>query len=86
MRVLTVVVTTVLVASRAWHQTAGQAVERFAEQFSKPGMRVLDVGGRNVNGGARAYFESRSCKFVCLDMEKGPSVDVVSPPGIRLFA
>ena len=44
-------------------------------------MKVLDVGGRDVNGGARRFFESRGCKFVCLDMEADPSVDVVAPPG-----
>ena len=81
MRVPLLGVVALLAEAHAWHQTAGDAVERFAEQFSKPGMKVLDVGGRNVNGGARAYFESRKCKFVCLDMETDPSVDVVSPPG-----
>ena len=74
-----------LVVSRGhgWHDTADRAVERFAGLYSSPGMKVLDVGGRMVTGGARKYFESRQCKFVCLDMEADPSVDVVVPPGER---
>ncbi|KAL1511727.1 hypothetical protein AB1Y20_005015 [Prymnesium parvum] len=64
-----------------WHSSAARAVEAFAQTYAKRGMKVLDVGGRDVNGGARKYFEERACKFVCLDMEKGAGVDVVSPPG-----
>eukprot|EP00966_Prymnesium_polylepis_P047903 1109261-Prymnesium_polylepis.1 len=67
--------------SRGWHQSASTAVEAFAATHAQPGMKVLDVGGRDVNGGARRFFESRGCKFVCLDITEDPSVDVVAPPG-----
>lgn len=61
----------------AWHEAASRAVDDFAEAYSKPGMKVLDVGGRIVNGGAREHFERRGCKFTSLDMEAGLGVDVV---------
>ena len=45
------------------------------------GMRVLDVGGRVIQGGARSIFEARGCNFTSLDIQADKSVDVVSPPG-----
>ena len=67
----------------AWDNNAGRAAEAFSKEWLKPGMAVLDVGGRNVNGGARSIFERvcPSCQFLSLDIEKDPSVDVVVPPG-----
>lgn len=44
----------------------------------------MDIGGRNVNGSLRSLFESSGMKFICLDMEADPSVDIVTPPGERL--
>lgn len=44
-------------------------------------LRVLDVGGLNVNGSVRPLFEEAGHAFCALDMEAHWSVDVVSPPG-----
>lgn len=47
-------------------------------------MRVIDLGGRDINGSLRPAFESMGIGFVCVDMEEHPSVDVVVAPGRRL--
>jgi SAM-dependent methyltransferase len=47
-------------------------------------MRVIDLGGRDVNGSLRPAFERMDIEFVCVDMEEHPSVDVVVAPGRRL--
>ena len=44
-------------------------------------LKVLDVGGLNVNGSVRPLFEQGGHEFCCLDMNADESVDVVSPPG-----
>jgi hypothetical protein len=44
----------------------------------------VDIGGRNVNGTLRYFFETRGMKFICVDMETDPSVDIVIPPGEKL--
>ena len=41
--------------------------------------RVLDVGGRDVNGSLRQFFTDS--EFTCMDMETHSSVDVVCNPG-----
>lgn len=45
---------------------------------------VVDIGGKDVNGSLRSFFESKGMKFVCVDMESDKSVDIVSPPGEKL--
>ena len=44
----------------------------------------MDIGGRNVNGSLREFFEEKGMRFVCVDMEANPSVDIVIPPGEKL--
>jgi SAM-dependent methyltransferase len=63
------------------HDTALAAGTQFAATYGRKGMRVLDVGGQNVNGSLREAFESRGMTYVCLDIEAHPSVDVVMKPG-----
>jgi SAM-dependent methyltransferase len=70
-----------LMGVAAWHPAAAQAVQEFADEHVKAGMKVLDVGGRDVNGCARPIMEAKGAKYTCQDMEEDPSVDVVSPPG-----
>ena len=57
--------------------------EKFGIGYDKmmPGrkLKILDVGGLNVNGSVRPLFDGHD--FCALDMEADPSVDVVSPPG-----
>lgn len=43
-------------------------------QFT-PG-RVLEIGGRNVNGSVRGFFKD-AAEYISTDMESGPGVDVV---------
>ena len=45
---------------------------------------VVDIGGKDVNGSLRSFFETKGMKFVCVDMESDKSVDIVSPPGEKL--
>ncbi len=68
----------------AWHPAAAKAVQGFADEHVRAGMTVLDVGGRDVNGGARPIMEAKGAKYTCQDMQEDPSVDVVSPPGEAL--
>lgn len=68
-------------AALAWNQDAHLTAEAFAASYARPGMSVLDVGGRDVNGGARPIYEALGCNFTSMDMEADPSVDVVQVPG-----
>ena len=63
------------------HDSALAAGQAFAEKYVLgPGLKVLDVGGRNVNGSLRGIFESLGCEFCAMDMVEHPSVDVVCQP------
>jgi SAM-dependent methyltransferase len=63
------------------HDTALLSGNSFAEVYCKPGMVVVDIGGRNVNGSLRHKFTKQGAKFVCVDMETDLSVDIVVKPG-----
>ena len=63
------------------HDTALLSGKSFAKIYCKPGMTVVDIGGRNVNGSLRPLFTQRGAKFICIDMESDPSVDIVIKPG-----
>lgn len=58
--------------------------ESFAEIFGADGKVVIDLGGLDVNGSLREYFEKRGMKYISVDMEQHPSVDVVAQPGQKL--
>lgn len=66
------------------HDTALIAGMSFSQTYGQDGMVVLDIGGKNVNGSLREYFESRGMKFISIDMEAHPSVDIVVQPGEKL--
>ncbi|ARF12378.1 methyltransferase [Klosneuvirus KNV1] len=66
------------------HDSSLIAGKLFAELYGKSGMTVVDVGGRDVNGSLRSFFVERGMKYICVDMETHPSVDVVVPPGEKL--
>jgi len=66
------------------HYTALVSGKSFANTYGKTGMLVLDIGGLNVNGSLREFFTNLGMKFVCIDMEKHPSVDIVVQPGEKL--
>jgi predicted SAM-dependent methyltransferase len=66
------------------HPTSLQSGKAFAESYKIENGIVIDIGGRNVNGSLRSFFEEQGMKFICIDMEKDPSVDIVVPPGDKL--
>ncbi len=66
------------------HYTSLIAGQSFSEAYGIDNGIVVDIGGRNVNGSLRSFFESKGMKFICVDMEKDPSVDIVVPPGEKL--
>lgn len=45
--------------------------------LNAPGARVLDLGGRNVNGTPRHLF-NRAAVYVSVDLRAGPGVDIVA--------
>jgi SAM-dependent methyltransferase len=66
------------------HDTAYAAAYFFASVYGKKDALVVDIGGLNVNGSTRPCFEERNMKFICIDIEKHDSVDIVIKPGDRL--
>lgn len=66
------------------HDTARLSGKGFADKYGSSGKVVVDIGGQNVNGSLREYFEERGMKFICIDMEAHPSVDIVVQPGSKL--
>jgi len=64
------------------HDTASLSGKAVADIFAKPGMTVVDVGGLNINGSLRPFFEQKpGVTYICVDMEAHPSVDIVVKPG-----
>jgi SAM-dependent methyltransferase len=66
------------------HETALISGKLFAEKYGGSNKTVLDIGGKNVNGSLRPFFENMGMKFICLDMEEHSSVDIVIKPGDKL--
>ena len=66
------------------HETALASGAAFSAVYGRAGMVVVDVGGKNVNGSLRPIFEQAGMRFVCVDMDPHPSVDIVVKPGERL--
>jgi SAM-dependent methyltransferase len=66
------------------HFTSLKSGQAFSESYGIKNGIVVDIGGRNVNGSLRAFFENLGMKFICIDMESDPSVDIIVPPGEKL--
>ena len=66
------------------HDTAMMSGKFFAELYGGENKVVLDVGGKNVNGSLRSFFENLGMKYICLDIEEDSSVDIVIKPGDKL--
>lgn len=67
------------------HYTSLKSGQAFSESYGKiPNSLVVDVGGRNVNGSLRSFFETKGMNFVCIDIKADESVDIVIPPGEKL--
>ena len=57
------------------HYTSLISGRAFTESYGIPNGLVVDIGGRNVNGSLRSFFETKGMKFVCVDMEADSSFD-----------
>lgn len=66
------------------HYTALVSGKSFSQAYGLKDGLVVDVGGRNVNGSLRSFFESNGMKYICVDMEADPSVDIVVMPGEKM--
>lgn len=66
------------------HDTALICGKLFADLYGCEGKIVLDIGGKNVNGSLRSFFENLGMKYICLDIEDDESVDIVVKPGEKL--
>ena len=66
------------------HDTSLISGKSFSESYRVQNGLVVDIGGRNVNGSLRPFFEEKGMKFICIDMEPDASVDIVVPPGDKL--
>jgi SAM-dependent methyltransferase len=66
------------------HDTASISGKLFAEIYGGENKVVLDIGGRNVNGSLRSFFENLGMKYICIDIEEDVSVDIVVKPGDKL--
>jgi len=66
------------------HDTAFKSGELFAQLYGGVGKVVVDIGGQNVNGSLREYFEKLEMKYICVDIESHQSVDIVVKPGEKL--
>jgi len=66
------------------HDTANICGKLFAENYGGLNKTVIDIGGKNVNGSLRPFFESLGMKYICLDMEEDDSVDIIVKPTDKL--
>ena len=57
------------------HDSSYKFMTGFVKNYVKNGDSVLDVGSYNFNGCYRPLFQE--CKYVGLDLESGPNVDIV---------
>lgn len=66
------------------HNTCLTSGEGFSKTYGGKNLVVVDIGGRSVNGSLRSCFINQGMKFICVDMEPDPSVDIVVIPGDKL--
>lgn len=66
------------------HDTASISGDAFAKVYGGINKIVVDIGGKNVNGSLRSFFENKGMRYICVDMEEDASVDIVVKPGEKL--
>ena len=66
------------------HDTALAAGFLFGRIYGQKGKTVIDVGGLDGNGSLRAAFQEMGMRYICVDIESHPSVDLVISPGGKL--
>ena len=63
------------------HLTAFVSGSAFSEIYGGKGKTVVDIGGLDVNGSLRSFFTEKGMKYICVDIDEHPSVDIVIKPG-----
>lgn len=66
------------------HFTASKSGSSFCNIYGQVGKIVVDIGGQNVNGSLREFFTNKGMKYICVDIEKHNSVDIIIKPGDKL--
>lgn len=66
------------------HGTSLISGQSFSETYGGTGKTVVDIGGQDVNGSLRTFFETKGMKFICIDMIEHPSVDIIVKPGEKM--
>ena len=66
------------------HDTASKSGELFAMSYGGVNKVVVDIGGQDINGSLRSFFENLGMKYICVDIEPHISVDIVIKPGDKL--
>jgi len=66
------------------HESALRSGHRFLDVYLRRGSVVVDLGGMDVNGSLRGYYESKGVRFISVDQVAHRSVDVVCKAGERL--
>lgn len=63
-------------AEELMHEACEEWVRMAAARYVGRPAKVIELGGRNVNGSNRQYFPG--CEYVSVDKREGPEVDVVA--------
>lgn len=66
------------------HDTALISGKLFATTYGKESYIVVDIGGMDVNGSLRSFFEELGMKYIVVDLQQHESVDIVIKPGDKL--
>ena len=66
------------------HDTALVAGSLFSKTYGASNKIIVDIGGADVNGSLRSFFTEFGMKYICVDIEEHPSVDIVVKPGEKL--
>lgn len=66
------------------HETSLYAGYAFSETYRGLNRIIVDVGGKDVNGSLRQFFNKDGNKYICVDLEAHNSVDIVINPGDKL--
>nr|QBK90551.1 MAG: methyltransferase domain protein [Pithovirus LCPAC104] len=66
------------------HDTSLTSGEAFSETYGGHNKLVIDIGGKDVNGSLRSFFEKKGMTFISVDLEPHSSVNIVVKPGEKL--
>ena len=66
------------------HYSASKSGDLFAQCYGGVDKVVVDIGGQDVNGSLRVFFENLGMKYICVDITPHTSVDIVVKPGEKL--